>query len=324
MALIMVGAPMREIMVEQYFAKLQQFVDEKAPSITSSSWHRRINLDDSFPKERFQPPHIKFAIPRSTMSLSQFETHLEPLAPTPLVITGSLGHWPAFDERPWSRPSYFVEKTFHGKRLVPIELGSSYTDEDWGQKIIPFKNFMNEYLLTPQGHQTGYLAQHDLFTQIPALRNDLAVPDFCYVSPPPPVQGTPVASEEYTKVEEPLLNLWMGPAGTISPLHHDAYHNVLCQVVGKKYIRLYSPEQSDCVYPMSEANGVDMSNTSRVPIDLFEISCLDESNGEFPLFQGAKYVETVLNEGECLYIPIGWWHYVRSLTVSISVSFWWN
>ena len=32
----------------------------------------------------------------------------------------------------------------------------------------------------------------------------------------------------------------------------------------------------------------------------------------------------VLKEGECLYIPVGWWHYVRGLKAGISVSFWWG
>ena len=63
-----------------------------------------------------------------------------------------------------------------------------------------------------------------------------------------------------------------------------------------------------------------MSNTSELDVE-------DDTNqrqGDFPLFHEAKYVETILEEGQCLYIPVGWWHYVRSLTVSFSVSFWWN
>jgi lysine-specific demethylase 8 len=49
-----------------------------------------------------------------------------------------------------------------------------------------------------------------------------------------------------------------------------------------------------------------------------------EANERFPLFQEAEFVDCILVEGECLYIPVGWWHYVRSLTVSFSVSFWFN
>jgi len=49
-----------------------------------------------------------------------------------------------------------------------------------------------------------------------------------------------------------------------------------------------------------------------------------EALTQFPLFKDAKYVDCILEAGECLYIPVGWWHYVKSLSVSFSVSFWWN
>jgi lysine-specific demethylase 8 len=32
----------------------------------------------------------------------------------------------------------------------------------------------------------------------------------------------------------------------------------------------------------------------------------------------------VLEAGEMLFIPLKHWHYVRSLTASFSVSFWWD
>lgn len=35
-------------------------------------------------------------------------------------------------------------------------------------------------------------------------------------------------------------------------------------------------------------------------------------------------MDCILEEGEMLYIPPKWWHYVRSLTMSFSVSFWWS
>uniref|UniRef100_A0A2P2L7T1 Transcription factor n=2 Tax=Rhizophora mucronata TaxID=61149 RepID=A0A2P2L7T1_RHIMU len=35
-------------------------------------------------------------------------------------------------------------------------------------------------------------------------------------------------------------------------------------------------------------------------------------------------MDCILEEGEMLYIPPRWWHYVRSLTTSFSVSFWWG
>lgn len=316
MAIIMTGAPLRESMIEELIRALQMHSEPERPN-------KRRRIEDSFPVSNFSAPGIQSPIPcRSAISMSEFEKHLQD--PTPLVVQEALKHWPALHERPWKRPAYLMEKTFGGRRLIPVEIGRSYTDEGWGQSIITFKEFMQRYLLDEsRPEKTGYLAQHDLFSQIPSLRNDISIPDYCYTSPPPPPVGTPLANKDIPQLEEPLLNAWFGPAGTISPLHTDPYHNILCQVVGKKYVRLYNPQESEKLYPRGvEEGGIDMGNTSQVDLDVMEQD--GGADCVFPLFRKAAYVETILSEGECLYIPVGWWHYVRSLTVSFSVSFWWN
>ena len=320
MALIMTGAPLRESMIEELITALQTHIEPERPS-------KRQRVEDSFPVSDFSAPELRFSIPRrSVTSMSEFEKHIQD--PTPLLFQDALTHWPALHERPWKSPAYLMGKTFGGRRLIPVEIGRSYTDEGWGQSIIAFKEFMQRYLLGErQSEKTGYLAQHDLFSQIPSLRNDISIPDYCYTSPPPPPLGTPLANKEIPQLEEPLLNAWFGPAGTISPLHTDPYHNILCQVVGKKYVRLYRPQESEKLYPRGvEEGGIDMGNTSQVDVEAMEQHMEQEvgADSDFPLFRKAPFVETILSEGECLYIPAGWWHYVRSLTVSFSVSFWWN
>jgi lysine-specific demethylase 8 len=43
---------------------------------------------------------------------------------------------------------------------------------------------------------------------------------------------------------------------------------------------------------------------------------------EFPRVQNLDFMDCILEEGDLLYIPPKWWHYVRSLSISFSVSFW--
>ncbi|KAL2051619.1 hypothetical protein ABVK25_008033 [Lepraria finkii] len=330
MAVIIAGAARREERGEELVGALQNYVEEQELDPGPPRKKRRRGEEDSaFPMtEGKNVPEIRKPIPTvSNMSTASFEKHLK--TGSPLVIRDALTHWPALHERPWKNPEYLLKRTFGGRRLIPVEIGRSYTDEGWGQKIVTFREFMDGCLLhglpdEPDGKAApssslGYLAQHDLFTQIPSLRNDIYIPDYCYTDPPPPSSGTPLASQPPTpQHDEPMLHAWLGPAGPVSPLHPDTYYNVLCQVVGKKYVRLYAPTESEKVYPKGvEGGGIDMSNTSEVDVE-------DVDPVRFPLFEKAEYVECILKAGECLYIPVGWWHYVRSLTVSFSVSFWWN
>ncbi|KAG6298452.1 hypothetical protein E4U09_000804 [Claviceps aff. purpurea] len=184
--------------------------------------------------------------------------------------------------------------------------------------------------------EVGYLAQHNLFQQIPSLRNDVSIPDFCWST----VRGYPtggddagVGAKEPPPLEEPLLNAWFGPARTITPLHTDGYHNLLVQVVGTKYVRLYAPWARG-MRPRGVENGVDMSNTSALDVGLLEgwdegpegdtKTDEEEMRRVRSELEDAEYWECILGEGDTLLIPMGWWHYVRSLSVSFSVSFWWN
>jgi hypothetical protein len=295
---------------------------------------------DPFPVFDIFVPPISNPVPKVTdLSLSAFEAHMlhprdRSRGPEPLIIQDAINHWPARTDRSWNSQSYLMAKTIGGRRLVPVEIGRSYVDEDWGQKIIPFKEFMGKYMLKDSKSfdtKTGYLAQHDLFKQIPNLRKDIAIPNYCFADTSPPHHSSPLVKEHSAMpiLEETSLNAWFGPAGTISPLHVDPYHNILAQVVGRKYVRLYAPKFSANLYPRGMEGGINMNNTS-----LTDVGVLEGWDGKmedqlidhyrFPEFSRAEYVDCILEEGDCLYIPLGWWHYIRSLSPSFSVSFWFN
>ena len=40
-----------------------------------------------------------------------------------------------------------------------------------------------------------------------------------------------------------------------------------------------------------------------------------------PKFRNATVTDVVVQPGETLFVPVGWWHYVRALDVSMTVSF---
>eukprot|EP01112_Ceratiomyxa_fruticulosa_P020231 TRINITY_DN683_c0_g1_i4.p1 TRINITY_DN683_c0_g1~~TRINITY_DN683_c0_g1_i4.p1 ORF type:complete len:450 (-),score=90.95 TRINITY_DN683_c0_g1_i4:174-1523(-) len=214
---------------------------------------------------------------------------------TPVIICSAIENWPAFKK--WRDFNYL--KKVAGKRTVPIEVGKSYLDENWGQKLVTLDSFIDDYILNGSDSEKdrGYLAQTQLFDQIPILRNDIMIPDYCALDAD----------------DEPQINAWYGPKGTITPLHFDPDHNLFVQVVGKKYIRLYSPEHTPSLYPHS--SGL-TTNTSQVDVENVDLE-------KFPLVKNVNYLECVIEEGQMLYIPRKWWHYVRSLSVSFSVSFWW-
>ncbi|KAF9283931.1 hypothetical protein BGZ68_005001 [Mortierella alpina] len=280
-------------------------------------------------------PEIKHPIPRVRLpTMDAFQRHVHGQSSfgeaTPLIITGAIDHWPARER--WTDLNTLC-RTAGPHRLVPIEIGSQYTDDQWTQKLVTMREFIEQYFIRDatsesvdsanEQHDTpiGYLAQHDLFEQIPRLRRDIDIPDYCMIETQDQVG--------YDPPDDVLLNAWFGPRGTVSPMHTDPYHNLLAQVVGRKYIRLYAPRETQKLYcygsgspaGADEATGEEskeaamLSNTSQVNVEQPDL-------GQHPLFSEAQYVETILEPGELLYIPFQWWHYIRSLSISFSVSFW--
>eukprot|EP00887_Chlorella_sp_A99_P001766 scaffold19.g1766.t1 len=241
----------------------------------------------------------------------------------PCMITGAMEDWPAVQR--WCDPEYL--RRVAGPRTVPVEVGRHYLEE----QVVNW-NLVLHIIAQPPSASThppaaevggaapaaeaggasgaaaagpaaaasavGYLAQHPLFEQIPALGRDIREPPYCVLG-----DG-----------EVQAINAWYGPPGTITPLHTDPHHNLLCQVVGRKYIRLYAPEHTAALYP--QTTGL-LTNNSTIDLDdLAE----EESAARFPGFADAPFADLVLEAGQMLYIPPGWWHYLKSLATSFSLN----
>ena len=48
--------------------------------------------------------------------------------------------------------------------------------------------------------------------------------------------------------------VWVGPAGTVSPLHTDSSENLFVQVVGWKRLQLYGPKQAKAMYAFQQVS----------------------------------------------------------------------
>lgn len=105
---------------------------------------------------------------------------------------------------------------------------------------------------------------------------------------------------------------WLGPAGTVTPLHCDYDDNIFAQALGSKRIWLAPPHHDAFLYPR-EANPVLVGS----PFDPER-----PDYDRFPLARDAAIVDVVVQPGEMLYVPAGWYHQVRALSFSLSVNRW--
>jgi hypothetical protein len=104
-----------------------------------------------------------------------------------------------------------------------------------------------------------------------------------------------------------LSSFWFGPAGTVTPLHHDTLMLLHTQIVGRKRWRFISPLETPKLY---NHNGV----FSPIDVERPDLA-------RYPLFAQARVLEVIVEPGETVFLPLAWWHQVTSLDVSLSFSY---
>ena len=103
--------------------------------------------------------------------------------------------------------------------------------------------------------------------------------------------------------------MWIGPAGTFTPLHFDLTNNLLAQIVGTKHLVLLPPSET-----------AKLANNRHVFSDVHDVTdpeCLER----YPLAETARQFEVTLNPGDLLYIPVGWWHQVVAEDFSVMLTY---
>jgi hypothetical protein len=209
----------------------------------------------------------------------------------PVIITGMMDDWPAMQK--WNL-DYF-DREF-GDREVEVQMGrtqgANYEIER--EKFIAkvrFGDFVekvrtagrtNDFYLTANNNSVNR-------TILPELWDDI------------------VQVPEYLSAAEPGGFFWMGPAGTITPFHHDLTNNFMAQVIGRKRLKI-APSWD-------------------IPLMLNDRHCFSQVDGRVippapePPFDQPQILDFVLDRGEILFLPIGCLHFVEGLDISVTVSF---
>jgi len=101
--------------------------------------------------------------------------------------------------------------------------------------------------------------------------------------------------------------LWFGPKGTVTPLHHDEHSILFLQIYGRRQFKLISSFDLPKIYLRKNFySAVDLEN-------------IDAE--QYPKFLNASVADVTLEPGDILFLPLGWWHWAKSLDISISATF---
>lgn len=212
----------------------------------------------------------------------------------PVVLTGGVDRWPALKK--WT-PQYLLEN--FGSAEIEVQSGREgdpLYERNSGRhkKKLTMKAFAEMVLNAGESNDFYMTANNtkNSLANIEKLFDDVA--DF---------------GEGYRQADT-IKNgnfFWFGPKGVFTPLHHDLTNNMLVQIYGRKRVTLIPALQVPWLY-----NDKGVFSAADYPK-------FDEKR--HPLIKNVTPVELILNPGEALFIPIGWWHCVEGLDISISISF---
>jgi LPS sulfotransferase NodH len=253
---------------------------------------KAVNLLTVFHQLASLHPRARTVQRRAGLSRAEFCEHYY-AANRPVILQGLMREWPAMSL--WT-PAYLKNKAGD----VPVEIMANRDadphyemNSERHRKLVRFADYVdmvysgrvtNDYYMVAKNGFFRSRGPHALladFSAFPEYLNPAAASQQCF--------------------------FWFGPAGTITPLHHDSCNILACQVTGRKHFRLVPATQ----WPLAYTDGRFFSGIDAENPDL----------AHKPQFRKATVLEVILEPGEALFIPVGWSHQVRTLEPSIMISF---
>lgn len=220
---------------------------------------------------------------RRSLPADEFYAHYF-AANAPVILTDAMARWPALGK--WS-PAWFKDR--FADVAIEVCVGrASDPDCDMNYDAHRTTMTMASYvdLLVARGETNDHYA---IAHNRNMARSGLE-----------PLFDDIVLDEEYfdPAMLRTAVSLWLGPAGTVTPLHHDRTNVFFGQVYGSKRVTLVSPLETAL---LEGIRGV-------------------YSDYDLRRLASEAVLEVVLVAGETLFIPAGWWHRVQALEPSINFS----
>ena len=256
---------------------------------------RREWLMEAQERQRHLSPVAAAIERRSALSSDEFLDRY--YAPgRPVILLGEMADWPALAR--WT-PEYMARTV--GPQPVEFQGGRS-GDARYEQnmanhkRIAPFDAFIHAITRPGAGNDAYLTASNALANAaaLSALDPDLGFPAKFLDPTAPAAKGM----------------IWIGPEGTVTPLHHDLTNNLIAQVVGRKRL---------LIAPAAEVGR--LHNDVHVYSQIIDLERPAVDLGRLGRLEGAHIYEVMLAPGEMIFMPLGWWHQVESQRFSVTLTY---
>jgi hypothetical protein len=206
----------------------------------------------------------------------------------PLVIEQLTADWPAYDK--W-KLEYIKE--IAGNEVVPLYDDRPVSHKDGfneAHATMKMSDYVNLLMTKPTNYR---IFAYNFMSKIPSLQNDFIWPKIGL------------------RLIKQMPMLFFGGENAKVFIHYDIdYSNILhFHFHGKKQCILFAPTETPYLY--------------KVPHALISREDIDFDNPDFekfPALKKAKGLVCTLQHGEMLYMPEGYWHYMRYVTPGFSMS----
>lgn len=213
----------------------------------------------------------------------------------PLVITGLSKEWPAFTKWNWD---YF--KAAVGETEVGVYnniKSDAYTPVNKADDYMKFGAYLD---MVKQGPVGLRIFLFNIFQHAPQLVNDFTWPEHL-------MKG-------FVK-RYPML--FVGGAGSVTHMHFDIdlSHIIHTQFAGRKRVLLFPYEEQSNLYrkPWEVLSFVNFEKYFDPANNKLEIE-------NYPALKNAKGYEVILEHGDTLFMPAGYWHHMEYIDSGFAMS----